>query len=229
MNLPSSGRDDVRRTNADDVFGVLRDEIVSLDLIPGTKLSEADLARRFGVSRQPVREALIRLNHQRLVLVRPQQATVVCKISAKDILHSRFVRIAVEVEVARLACRNVTDRDLNALQHNLDKQEKAVEATDYRRFHTLDYRFHRLLCIAARAELIYRTVAESKQYVERICLLELAIPERFATTYQDHKAIFAALVERNSCEMEALLRVHLARLNGTLQSVRAQNPEFFDD
>lgn len=229
MNLYTTDRDAARRTNADDVFDVLRDEIVSLTLVPGTKLSEADLARRFGVSRQPVREALIRLNDQKLVMVRPQQATVVCKISGKDILHSRFIRIAVEVEIAQLACERFGDRDEKALARNLEQQAKAVAASDYRRFNTLDYRFHRLLCISGGAEFAYQTIAASKLYVERLCMLELADPGRFAQTYHDHVEIFRALKAGDKPAVVAATRLHLSRLNDTLRYASEHQPDYFED
>lgn len=78
-----------RRTTADVVFERLRDEIVSLELLPGTKLSEIDVAKRFDISRQPVSDAFSRLGNLELLLVRPQKATVVRGFSMERVAHAR--------------------------------------------------------------------------------------------------------------------------------------------
>ena len=93
-----------RRTSADDVFDFLFDQINTLQLLPGTRISEVEIARQFQVSRQPVREAFIRLSNLELLLIRPQKATVVRQFSHTKILRARFIRSAVETEVLRRAC-----------------------------------------------------------------------------------------------------------------------------
>ena len=90
-----------RRTTVDDVFDRLHADIVNLKLEPGTRMSEVEIAGQFNTSRQPVREAFIRLSNMRLLEIRPQKATLVRKISHSHILNSRFIRTAVEVEVVR--------------------------------------------------------------------------------------------------------------------------------
>ena len=93
-----------RRTTTDMVFDQLHQEISTLELLPGTKLSEADVAQRYGVSRQPVRDAFSRLENLDLLLIRPQRATEVRGFSLEHIAHARFVRRSVEIEVINYAC-----------------------------------------------------------------------------------------------------------------------------
>ena len=94
----------VRRTTADELFELLRSDIEKMILVPGTKLSEANVAKQYSVSRQPVREALIRLDHLKLVEIQPQKATIVRRISRSAIESARFTRLSVELEIARRAC-----------------------------------------------------------------------------------------------------------------------------
>ena len=82
----------------------LRRAIIALELPPGTRLSEQEIALKYGVSRQPVREALIALARTRLVDVQPQRGTVVVKFSVRKMMEARFVREAVEVAIVRQAC-----------------------------------------------------------------------------------------------------------------------------
>ena len=82
----------------------LRRLIIALELPPGSRLSEQDIAERHGVSRQPVREALIGLARTRLVEIQPQRGTTVVKISVRKMMEARFVREAIETAVVRRAC-----------------------------------------------------------------------------------------------------------------------------
>ncbi len=84
----------------------LRRSIIELELLPGTRLSEQDIATKLGVSRQPVREALIRLANSRLIEIRPHRGTVVARISAKEMTEALFVRQSVEIAVVAKAAQN---------------------------------------------------------------------------------------------------------------------------
>src|SRR5689334_21712933 len=100
----SLGDDDARQgTRGNRVFDAIRQAIVQLQLRPGNLLSEAEVARQLGVSRQPVREAFIKLAEVGLVEVRPQRGTFVVLISKREVQNARFIREAVEVAVARKA------------------------------------------------------------------------------------------------------------------------------
>ena len=162
-----------RRTSADVVFESLFEEIVALDLLPGAKMSEVEVAKRFGVSRQPVRDAFSRLGNLGLLVIRPQKATVVRHFSLQGIQNARFIRTAVEVEVLRRACLNWTGDFDDALDDNLAEQRIAIDANDPETFHRIDYDFHRLLCESAGADFAFETIAANKAQVDRLCILSL--------------------------------------------------------
>src|SRR5689334_226075 len=82
----------------------LRDAILSMRLLPGARLPEQELAQSCGVSRQPVREAIIALAAVGLVEVQPQRGTIVTRLSVRKMMQARFVREAIEVAVVRKAC-----------------------------------------------------------------------------------------------------------------------------
>ena len=142
-----------RTTSSDVVFDELFGQITRLELLPGTKISEADVAKSFGFSRQPVREAFTRLANLNLLLVRPQRATVVRPFSRQLIANARFVRSAVELEVIRAAA---SDRDKSvdtALKANLREQATSISSEDVSLFHDLDYQFHKLLCASGQTSV----------------------------------------------------------------------------
>ena len=138
--------EDVKRlTTTEEVFRQLKSDIISLQLPPGSKISEVEVSKAFNVSRQPVREAFMRLGELNLLEIRPQRATRVRKISHQDLRNTRFIRAAVEVEVVRVACKVATQENLALIQGNLSQQQVAVEAGDADLLHALDYQFHNLM------------------------------------------------------------------------------------
>jgi DNA-binding GntR family transcriptional regulator len=229
MNVTAISDKTERRTAADGVFDAIRKDIVSLRLEPGAKLSEVEVARQFDVSRQPVREAFIRLDNMALVRIQPQRATTVRKFSSREILNARFVRTAVEVEIARIACALNDGRQDVAFKANLAEQRQAMAAVDLDRFSALDYEFHRLLCVTAEREFAYRTIVENKVYVDRLCVLALANEGGLEETWRDHEAVFERLSARDEHGLISAIRLHLSRLNGTLEHARAANPAYFED
>lgn len=219
----------IRRTNTDDIFDKIYADITTLRLKPGTKVSEVEIARQFDVSRQPVREAFIRLSNMGLLLVRPQRATIVKKISLKDIADSRFVRKAIEVEVVSVASGKFDKSHEAAFDENLALQREAVENNDFQSFKELDSQFHKLLCLVADSELAYRTISESKLQVDRLCAFALSRRTEFKDVYQDHIKMYDFLKQGDADGLVALMRLHLSRLDSTIAEATASNQDFFVD
>lgn len=218
-----------RRTASDDVFDYLYSNIISLEIEPGTKMSETEIAKQFGISRQPVREAFIRLGDMKLLEIRPQRATTVRKIYHKEILDARFIRAAVEVEVARLACARYDGAYDDDFAANLARQKQAMESMKFDEFHSLDYDFHLLLCVAADCEFAHKTIVDNKSHVDRLCVLSLSSKEHFKTVYDDHLKIFKALKAQDVDLLTSSLREHLTRLDSTIDKVRETHANYFHE
>ncbi len=217
-----------RRTTTDVVFDQLYDEILSLKLLPGTKLSEADVARRFGVSRQPVRDAFSRLGNLDLLMIRPQKATEVRGFSMERINHARFVRLAVELEVIRRACAVWGDKQAGMLQGILDEQSDVIANGEPEKFHALDYYFHKLICELGGYPLAFETIEECKQKIDRLCLLSLGRASEAETLFKDHQRIADALKRGDSADATDAVRVHLARLDETVADIHREHLEYFE-
>ena len=218
-----------RRTTIDAVYDELYEEIASLRLLPGAKLSEADIARQFGVSRQPVRDAFTRLENKGLLLIRPQKATVVRGFSMKQIANARFVRVAVELEVLRAACAIWDDERAARLQQNLDEQKAVVSSGDGAAFHSLDYTFHKMICDLSGHPLAFGTIEECKQSIDRLCVLSLDRRDEAATLVQDHEDIARSLRNRDADAASSAARRHFARLDQTVKDIHTKHAEYFDD
>lgn len=217
-----------RRTATDVVFDQLYDEIVSLKLLPGARLSEVEVARRFGVSRQPVRDAFNRLSHLDLLLVRPQKATEVRGFSMLRIAHARFVRLAVELEVVRCACAVWDDARATKLRHNLDRQAQAIGANTPEAFHDLDYQFHKMICDLSGHPLAFETIQDCKRKVDRLCVLGLGRKREASSLLDDHQRIAHALNRGATDDAAEATRRHLGRLDEIISDIHATHADYFE-
>ena len=216
------------RTSADVVFDYLYDEIVSLRLLPGAKISEAEIANRFEVSRQPVRDAFSRLGNLELLNIRPQRATEVKRFSYQSIQAARFVRMAVELEVLRRVVRVWDGSALEALQENIDAQKAAVDKCDVDAFHAHDYSFHRALCRAGKADFAFEEIAQKKAVVDRLCMLVLMRQDQMEVLLGDHAAILDRIVAGDEEGALDSARLHLSRLDATINAIRTSHTDYFD-
>ncbi len=217
-----------RRTAVDEIFDHLRDEINALQLRPGDRISEAEIAARFGVSRQPVRDAFTRLANLDLLLIRPQRATEVKRFSAREIEKSRFVRAAVEAEVLRRAARARGAGKAASLARELDRQRRAIAAGDAAAFSALDYDFHRALCEIAGTPYAFEVIAAEKAKLDRLCQLGLAQEDRMPQLLQDHQAIAEAILAETPETAVTAGMQHLQRLDSTLEKITRDNGEYFE-
>src|SRR5471032_2293361 len=144
------------------IYRTLRQDIVTCVIPPGTLLSEKEISSRFNVSRQPVREAFIKLAEAGLVQVLPQRGTFVMKISAKRVADGRFIREAVETAVVRRAAVVATASDLALLEHNLQRQRLAARSQQTQEFLLLDDEFHRTIAQIIDCRLAWETVEHIK-------------------------------------------------------------------
>lgn len=217
----------VRASIADQVFDVLHQQVLSLALPPGTKMSEAEIAKQLNVSRQPVRDAFYRLSKLGFLLIQPQKATQVSPIHIQDILRARFVRTSIEVEVMRRAAQGLTAQALAQLDANLAEQKQTVASGDRARFHRLDDAFHHLLCQGAGVGFVWETIHENKAHTDRVRYLSLS--EGSARAMEGHIRILAALCARDAEAAVAELRTHLGQIEGIIADLRAANAAWFSD
>lgn len=217
-----------RRTSVDDVFDYLHEQISTLQLKPGDRISEAEVAARFGVSRQPVRDAFSRLANLDLLLIRPQRATEVRRFSMRQIEKARFVRAAIEKEVLRRAAEYCDSEGEAQLEEALAQQGSAVENKDVERFGRLDYEFHQILCDIARADYAFDVILEEKAKVDRLCMLGLEKEQRMPELVADHRAITEAIRAHDAEAAVAAGMKHLSRLDETIERITATNANYFE-
>lgn len=218
-----------RKTTADAVFEHVFEQISTLRLLPGAKLSEADVASQLEVSRQPVRDAFNKLDNLGLLLVRPQRATEVRRFSNKGIIAARFLRETVEAEVLRRAAKLRSLEDLDLLNQNLCQQRFVVAQGSQSQFHGLDVEFHKLLCAAGETPFAFEIIANTKREIDRLCLLSMADYAHMRELIEDHAKIVNSLEKQDAEAAVQAGMTHLSRLSATLSEVQKQHPTYFED
>lgn len=211
------------------VFEHLRGAIVQLQLRPGNLLSEAEVAKQMGLSRQPVREAFIKLSEAGLVEIRPQRGTFVVMISRREVENARFIREAIEVAVVKKAAIEASADSILAMRKLITRQRAADAKGDLADLLLLDEEFHQAIAQMAGCEHAWRLVESLKAQMDRVRYLSISSATPVATIIAQHEAIVDAIADRAPDHAEAAMRVHLSEILKSLPKVMEANKEMFVD
>ncbi len=212
---------------ATSVYLRLREDILSLALEPGAAVSEKELALSYGISRTPVREALLRLADEGLVEIVPKSGTVVTRIPVSRMPEAIVIRTALEQVNVRAAARQASLSDLMGLRMLLQRQLEAAETGDEEAFHAADEAFHAAIAEAAGYPGIWELVQQVKLQVDRYRRLTLPQEGRMARVCSDHAAILAAIEGRDGDAAASAMAGHLATLQSSIDEIVKAYPGYF--
>lgn len=217
-----------KETTADRVFSILRQRIVSMELKPHELISRSDLAKAFGVSQTPVREAILRLEEIGLVNVFPQSKTEIAPINPARILETQFLRRGLEIEAALRVSEIAQERDFASLEALIDQQQSLLDDDDQLlEFMALDRRFHRTLFALAGYESIHDLIIERAADLDRLRRLQLPLQGKRASIIDDHRTIIDALRAGRSDLIIAALHGHMGAVPWALTELQQQYPDYF--
>jgi DNA-binding GntR family transcriptional regulator len=211
------------------VYATLRDAIIRAELPPGRKLSENELATWLGVSRTPIREALVRLRDERLIAIVPQLGTFVSYISPQAVSDAHFIREALECAAIRETAIVATEDDIASLEENLRAQERADERGDFDAFYVLDEEFHRVLCDLSGHATVWAVSQRAKGHLNRIRRLSIPMPTYIGEMIAEHRDVVAAVAEHDPDLAEERLRHHLRMVLREIPQIRSEHPDYFEE
>jgi GntR family transcriptional regulator, rspAB operon transcriptional repressor len=217
----------LREPIAPQLVAALRQGIAEMLLRPGDVLSEKEIAARFGVSRQPVREAFIKLAEVGLVEIRPQRGTFVVLISRKEVENARFIREAVEVALARRASAEAAPEVISRMRRSLASQREAHERGDIAWFLREDEAFHQAIALGVDCERAWRLLENLKAQMDRVRYLSMPLATPVETLIEQHEAILRAIEEHAPDRAEAAMRSHLSEILKSLPKIAAAHPDLF--
>lgn len=215
-----------RETGRDFALRTLKYNIVSLSLAPGSQISENEIASELGLSRTPVREAIIELSKVGIVDVQPQKKSTVALIDYALVDESRFMRSVLECAVAELDCELAAPEDIARLRENVRLQKFYLESRSADQLMALDNAFHAMLFEIAQKKQVYRLMQEIAIHFDRVRSMALTTVKDLKIV-GDHESIVEAVSERDAAKARALMEKHLNRYKIDEASVRAAYPQYF--
>lgn len=218
----------LRMPIAPQVYERIRRAIITLAILPSEALSEKELSLQLGVSRTPVREALIRLADEGLIDILPQRGSFVAPIRMKDVEEAQFIRESLEVAVIGRLARRCSPQFLIDIKANLTRQEIAVANENGDLFLELDEAFHRSFCEEAGLSKSWRVIQAVKLQMDRVRYLSLPDHSHLRTMLAQHREIVHA-IERQAPEAAcAAMASHLQEVLGTAHWLSVQRADLVE-
>ena len=188
---------------------------MNMTLEPGMDVSVQKLSERYGVSRTPVREAVVRLQQSGLVEIYPQRKTVVSKIDLQRVREEWFIRTSLESAVVDEFIRKCSE------------QKKYMDKKHFIEFYHKDNRFHQLIFETAGESLAWDTIESVASHYNRICLLHGKMEGALPSQIEQHESMVAAIRRRDAGALRQAVTEHSGSLLEQVNRMAKQYPQFF--
>lgn len=215
-----------RESSGEYALRTIKENIISLELAPGSQISESELAVEMGLSRTPVREALIELSKVKIVDIQPQKKSTIPLIDDEMVEESRFMRNLLECAVVELDCQMATPADLERLRENIRVQNLYLDDFYSTQLLTLDNEFHGMLFSIARKSQVFALMQNISIHFDRVRSMALSSVKNLKIV-QDHVDLVDAIERRDPAAAKALMEKHLSRYKIDAAALRAEYPQFF--
>ncbi|KKI93695.1 GntR family transcriptional regulator [Bacillus sp. SA1-12] len=217
----------INGSTRDYVYQTIKGRIINLELKPGTKISEKEIAEKLEVSRTPVREAFLKLSQEELLGIYPQSGTVVSKIDLDHVEEARFTRENIERAIVRLACEVFDDNKLFRLETNVAMQELCLGKGTYHQLFELDEEFHKILFEECNKLRTWKMIRNMNSHFDRLRVLRLAANTDWNVVVSQHKEIYQAIMEKDPKKAERLMVQHLKLVNFEKDEIEVRYPDYF--
>ncbi|MBN1836490.1 MAG: GntR family transcriptional regulator [Spirochaetales bacterium] len=199
-----------KRTSVD-VLEYIRDRILNFSLLPGVKISDDEVAKVFGISRSPVREALNRLVEQGLVEYRPNRGFAVRVFTRKDVEDYYILREALECVAVKLATASVGAHELKTLEDLLATYPAIIESGDIVRFNECDERFHDLIGYYSKNRAVYKALQNLQGIIRIIRRYDHIRSGSLQHTLEQHQVILRHMTEKNPKAAASAMSSHIRK------------------
>ena len=213
-------------TARDYAFRVIKENIVSLEFIPGTFVSENEMALELGLSRTPVREAIIDLAKASVIETVPQRGNYVTLIDPEMVNESRFLRQVLDKAVIEVACEMDDPEGLSALEENVQLQEFYLDKNAGDKIFVLDNQFHEGIYKYAKKSRIFEMRSTLMIHFDRVRSLSVETVKDMKIV-KDHREMLEAIKNHDKEAAIALVDKHMGRYQIDQDIIRAQHPEYF--
>ncbi|MFI3250022.1 MAG: GntR family transcriptional regulator [Eubacteriales bacterium] len=221
---------------AQEIYHILREEIINLTLIPGTMIGEIEMTERFQISRTPIREVFKRLEIEGLIRVIPNKGTVVTAINVKEISKFVYIREKLEIGLVEDLLPHLTEEGLTILKLCLLKQDKLIKNTELPlteralQFYDLDYEFHvamfQFMNQTETLDMIIKMMPNFIRY-DMICA-QFNTEEELSELYEHHCEIMDALEEKDLPKLKSIYHEHVQYGVHSFRRLIAEKEDYFN-
>ena len=214
-------------TQSAEVSGWLVRDIIAGQLTEGSRISELELSRHYGVGRGPLREAVLRLEGMGLVVRAPHVGARVVKLTRKELSEIFSIREALEGMAARLAAECMTDQDLIDLDQLIKKHAEYIHSNKGEAYidQEGDYDFHYRIIKASGNQRLIRLLCDELYHLVRLYRKNSVRSSHPEKALQEHQMILEALQDRDGELAEMLMRRHIARARKAIEQSIKQSVE----
>ncbi|GAF12424.1 LOW QUALITY PROTEIN: transcriptional regulator, GntR family [Bacillus sp. JCM 19046] len=209
------------------VYDTIRDLIMTLELPPGSAISEKEIAEELEVSRTPVREAFLKLSEDELLSILPQRGSFVTLIDLDHVEEARFLREQAETGMIKLACESMSEGILRQMQANVEAQKKAKQDEDETSLFKLDREFHQLLAAGTNKLRVWQAIQRMDTHSNRLRKLSMNLKLNWDLLIEQHEAMVQAIEAGDTNAAEAVMHAHLSLLTFDQGALRAEYPSYF--
>lgn len=204
----------------------IKENIIGLDLAPGSQISESKICTQMGLSRTPVREALIELSRVKIVKIVPQKKSTVALIDYALVDEACFMRNVLECAVVELDCELAGPEGLHRLEENVKLQRFYFENQNSQMLMELDDQFHAILFSIAQKTQIYEMTRNMLVHFDRVRRMALD-SIRDIKIVEDHAQILEAIRSRDEEQAKHLMQIHLSRYKYDAKAILKEYPQYF--
>ena len=215
-----------RESGRDYALRNIKANIVNLELVPGSQISENELAVEMGLSRTPVREALIELSKVEIIESHPQRKSTVSLIDYDLVEESRFMRNLLECAVVELVCEMAGPMDIERLNANIRLQSFYLDGTYTNELMALDNQFHGMLFEIAKKSGVFQLIQNIAIHFDRVRGMALSSVKDLKVV-QDHQDLVDLICRKDAKGAQELMTLHLNRYKIDLPTIRAAYPQYF--
>ncbi len=215
-----------KETASEYALRVIQHNIISMELLPGSLVSENELAKELGISRTPVREALIALNKIKLVEIYPQRGSYISLINHELVEEARCIRLILETAIVEEACDRAGEKEIMELEENLKLQEVYQDSANENKLLTLDNEFHEIFFKICRKEFTYHLLNGMMTHFDRVRRLSLTVVKD-SKILSDHRALTEAIKSHDKQAARAVITKHLSRYELDEEALRKNYGEYF--
>lgn len=194
----------------DYVLRVLKEKIVNMDMEPGSIINESEISKELGVSRTPVREALIELSRSKLVEIYPQRGSYISKIDYNIIEDVRYLRYIVETAIVELVCERRSEEDILKLEEFVQLQEFYMKRDQPEVTFIYDNRFHSMLYTIVGKQMLESIVDNMNIHFDRVRKLSFQT-QKDTNIIKDHLDLIQAIKDQDKVKAKEILTSHLLR------------------